>query len=179
MDYQKIYNSLIERARSRKLLSYTERHHVLPRCQGGSDEAENLVDLTPEEHYVAHQLLVKLNPGHEGLLYAAQMMGTSRPGSRQYGWIKRQMSEYLKARAGAQHHSRGCINITDGANNRRLEKGQPIPAGWRKGWTHSPESRAKMSRSHSGKKMAGWSEERRKKFIASRTGKKYKVRKST
>ena len=26
---------------------------------GGTDDEENLVELTPEEHYVAHQLLVK------------------------------------------------------------------------------------------------------------------------
>ncbi|XAO17074.1 homing endonuclease [Escherichia phage FL23] len=60
MNYEKIYNSLIDRARNRALTGYKERHHIIPKCLGGSNDASNLVDLTPEEHYVAHQLLVKI-----------------------------------------------------------------------------------------------------------------------
>jgi 5-methylcytosine-specific restriction endonuclease McrA len=61
MNYKKIYERIIDRARSRDLLSYKERHHIIPRCLGGSDDISNLVDLTPEEHYVCHQLLVKIH----------------------------------------------------------------------------------------------------------------------
>ena len=70
MDYTKHYNLLIERAKNRLLECYTERHHIVPRCMGGSDDLDNLVDLTPEEHYVAHQLLVKMHPGEHKLVYA-------------------------------------------------------------------------------------------------------------
>ena len=41
---------------------YKERHHILPRCCGGSDDSDNLVDLLPEEHYHAHRLLADENP---------------------------------------------------------------------------------------------------------------------
>ena len=61
MDYQKIYESIIARGKERVLIGeYTESHHIIPRCMGGSDNSDNLVDLTPEEHYVAHQLLIKI-----------------------------------------------------------------------------------------------------------------------
>ena len=43
MDYQKIYNNLIKREITRE--GYVEKHHILPRCLGGLDNKENLVDL--------------------------------------------------------------------------------------------------------------------------------------
>jgi hypothetical protein len=54
MNYFKIYKSLIERAINRNLEEYTESHHIIPRCMNGTDDIENLVNLTPEEHYIAH-----------------------------------------------------------------------------------------------------------------------------
>lgn len=74
MDYKKHYNTLIERARIRLLEGYCERHHIIPRCIGGIDDASNIVPLTAEEHYVAHQLLVKIYPNNPKLIYAAHMM---------------------------------------------------------------------------------------------------------
>jgi len=49
MDYLKIHNSLIERGRYRILKGYSENHHIIPKCLGGSNDQENLVRLTPKE----------------------------------------------------------------------------------------------------------------------------------
>lgn len=46
MNYEQIYNQLIDRARTRVLTGYKERHHITPRCIGGNDDVSNLVDLT-------------------------------------------------------------------------------------------------------------------------------------
>ena len=92
MNYQKIYNSLIDRARLRNINEYYEKHHVVPRCMGGLDTADNLVKLTPEEHYLAHQLLVKIFPDNHALAKAAAMMITNRPSNKMYGWIRRRFS---------------------------------------------------------------------------------------
>ena len=54
MNYQQIYNNIISRGKSRMLTEYKENHHIIPRCMGGKDDSDNLVDLTPEEHYVCH-----------------------------------------------------------------------------------------------------------------------------
>ena len=78
MNYSAHYNRLIERARSRVLDGYSERHHVIPRCMGGGNDPSNLVRLTPEEHFVAHQLLVKMNPHNRRLDRAAFLMSTRR-----------------------------------------------------------------------------------------------------
>lgn len=92
MDYQKHYDLLIERARARVLEGYVEVHHVVPRCLGGGDEKENLVQLTAEEHYVAHQLLHKAHPAVIGLALAMKMMTGgkhNRSGNKLYGWIRK------------------------------------------------------------------------------------------
>jgi hypothetical protein len=102
MNYQRIYDSLINRAKERELEGYVERHHVVPRCIGGSDDEENIVSLTPEEHFVAHILLVKIHPEHPKLIFAANMMGLNsngkRPNNRKiYGWLRRRFLEVLKS----------------------------------------------------------------------------------
>lgn len=105
MNYKKHYDALIERAKNRTLQSYSEKHHIIPKCTGGNDSLENLVVLTPEEHYVAHQLLVKiyLQLGDKviskKLLYALNLMsGKSNINrtNKYYGWIRRRVSESRK-----------------------------------------------------------------------------------
>lgn len=95
MNYRKHYESLITRARYRYLLGYTERHHIVPRCLGGNDDPENLVDLTSEEHFLAHQLLVKIYPQHHGLSYALYLMTRSTErmirNNKDYKWIRQRM----------------------------------------------------------------------------------------
>jgi hypothetical protein len=98
MDYQKHYDKLMEKGRNRNLKDqYTERHHIVPRCHGGSDNVENLVALTPEEHFVAHQLLVKIYPLDKKLMNALSKMCSSSSKNprtnKWYGWIRKRYSE--------------------------------------------------------------------------------------
>ncbi len=46
------------------------RHHIVPRCKGGQDCEDNLIDLYPQEHYDAHQLLFEENPTDYQLAWA-------------------------------------------------------------------------------------------------------------
>jgi hypothetical protein len=100
MNYQTIYNTIIERSRNRVLTEYSEEHHIIPRCLGGSSDKSNLALLTPEEHYLCHLLLVKLNPNNIRLVKAAMFMvsGTKyvRRSNKMYGWLKRQYSDYMR-----------------------------------------------------------------------------------
>jgi len=92
MDYNKHYYNLISRAKSRVLDGYVEKHHIIPKCLGGTDDISNLVILTPEEHYIAHQLLVKIYPNNDKLVYAAVMMCVKSPthhrNNKMYGWLR-------------------------------------------------------------------------------------------
>lgn len=105
MNYRKHYNRLIRRARNRTLCGYSERHHIIPRCMGGGDEESNLVRLTPEEHYVAHLLLVKMHPRHSGLVWAAVCMTSPAPkhwghlrNNKLYGWLRRKCAKTMSMR---------------------------------------------------------------------------------
>lgn len=42
--------------------SYLEKHHIVPRSLGGSDDEDNLILLTPEDHYTAHEWLDLMYP---------------------------------------------------------------------------------------------------------------------
>jgi len=92
VNYSAHYDRLIARARIRVLTGYRERHHVIPRCMGGGNEEANLVELTPEEHYVAHQLLVKMYPARARLVYAVNIMSKRCTGNKAYGWIRRRLA---------------------------------------------------------------------------------------
>lgn len=98
MNYRKIYHLLIEKADSRCILpsEYKERHHIIPKCMGGDNSNENLIDLLPEEHFVSHQLLAKIYPKNHKLLFACNMMLISSPGqsrnNKNYKWLKQKIS---------------------------------------------------------------------------------------
>lgn len=102
MNYHEIYRRLIERAHGRVRVGSMEEHHVLPLCLGGGNEKYNLVMLTDPEHFVAHQLLVKIYPGNYKIAHAAQLMTTSphgkRVGNKLYGWLRTRLSEAKKLR---------------------------------------------------------------------------------
>lgn len=96
MNYQRIYNSIIERAKTRlPICGYVEKHHIIPRCLKGSNDKENIAVLTLEEHFVCHQLLTKIYPENGRLLYALTMMckGLQRRSNKMFGWIKRKRSK--------------------------------------------------------------------------------------
>jgi hypothetical protein len=53
------YYHLIKRAKDRQLVGYCEKHHIIPKCLGGSNDPSNIVALTAREHFLAHWLLIK------------------------------------------------------------------------------------------------------------------------
>jgi len=57
---------------------YKERHHIIPKCMGGSDDEENLVDLLLREHIVAHKLLADIYQSCDDVQYAFWMMCNCR-----------------------------------------------------------------------------------------------------
>jgi hypothetical protein len=69
MNYFLAYQRLIAKAKARVCPEgYVERHHVLPKALGGTDDSSNLVALTAREHFVAHVLLAKI---HGGIMWQA------------------------------------------------------------------------------------------------------------
>lgn len=107
MNYEKIYNALVEKAKVRGLdkgqhEGYFEIHHIIPRCLGGSDDKSNLVMFTGREHYLAHLILWKMYPKESGLFHAAWMMSNKRftmHKSRLYESLKIEHAKILSSRS--------------------------------------------------------------------------------
>ena len=65
-----IQNILKTRGRFECGDEYHERHHIVPKCMGGTDEEDNLIDLFAREHFMAHKLLALENRDNDKLVYA-------------------------------------------------------------------------------------------------------------
>jgi hypothetical protein len=127
MDYKKHYINLIKTRLNRKLESgvYYEKHHIVPKCIGGSDRKENIIKLTAREHYIAHWLLYRMRPHSNGISFAFWKM--TFPGSkflekRDYTISSRAYAEAKMAMAEA---------------NRRLNTGRKISKFHLKKWSNN------------------------------------------
>jgi hypothetical protein len=158
MNYARYYNVLIARAKKRVLVGYSERHHVIPVCVGGSDAPENIVRLTPEEHYVAHQMLVKMYPTEKGLLWATMVMtggaGHQPRKNKLYGWLRRRVAAEMTGKP------------------KSVETRAKLAAA-NKGQKHTPERCANISLAKTGRRVAPWSDQRRARTVAALTGKRH------
>lgn len=122
-------NRATSRAEANKILGYSERHHVIPKCMGGQDNKENLVYLSSREHFLCHLLLVKFVEKDYvrkmkyalGKFIQCSDLQNRLINSRQYDIVRKYISE---ARRGHKHTPESIIKISEG------HKGQ-IP--WNKG----------------------------------------------
>jgi len=74
-----------------------ETHHIIPRCLGGSDNPENLLKMTPRQHFIAHWMLWKCYP-ETGLCHAFFMMcnkKNQRINSKTYQLLKLEHSSKM------------------------------------------------------------------------------------
>jgi len=114
MNYEKVYNSLVEKAKKENRVktkaTYYEAHHIIPKCLGGTGyyyEAKahaNIVLLTAKEHFLAHRLLCKMYPGNQRLFYAlwrmcnmqTKLRQQHKPSARVYEEVRLGISEMKK-----------------------------------------------------------------------------------
>ena len=127
--YTKYYMLLTTRAKGRVLTEYTERHHIIPQSLGGSNDKDNLVDLTAREHFICHWLLIKMTEGeHRGkMLYALQGMKAENKYQQRY-------SSTITARVYERYR------IEHAENHSKRMKGKPA---WNKGVSQTEEHKEK------------------------------------
>lgn len=165
--YTVIYRSIIARAKRRSNLScYTERHHVLPRSLGGTDDSDNIVVLTAKEHFICHRLLTKMtfSDNKRKMVFAMNRMLTGHkeryvPSSRTYQFVK---EEWQKQ----NHFNDPEWQKQNGLKKRGQEVSeetrQKMRNNWRKrrlnpndktmiGKKHTNETRQKISKNRKGK----------------------------
>lgn len=169
MNYEKVYNQLIERAQKRnKVEGYSEKHHIIPKCMGGSNDTSNIVKLTAREHFICHWLLARQYPNNKRLLNAFSIMSlVNSDVQSRYITSSRIIAEAKEAasvsKKGIVSHRRGK-KLTEEHKSRisKAMTGDKNPA-------KRPEVREKNRLSHIGKPQ---SEESNKKRSNALKGKK-------
>jgi len=156
MDYRRHYDKLIEKGKSRVLgeATYVEKHHIIPKSEGGADTEDNLVALTAREHFVAHWLLHREDVSNPKRAFAFWRMcnGQGRvltenwfiPSSRAYeegkvSWkeaitrtqkgkkkTKEHIAKVAKANTGKKRTKAAKLKMSKAAKNR------PVPEGFYK-----------------------------------------------
>jgi len=135
MNYQKIYDTIVERAKSRELQGYKERHHVVPKCMNGTDDPDNIVELTAKEHFLCHKLLVFIYPSNIGLWHAYNMMSVNGKGqernirltAREYQEIREALLPSMRKRALNMVAKRDMSNWGIKQREQRLKDGITPP----------------------------------------------------
>lgn len=174
--YTKYYTLLTDRAKSRVLTGYTERHHIIPQSLGGSNDKENLVDLTAREHFICHWLLIKMTEGEDRskMLYALNGMRAENKHQGRYH-TKITARVYEKHRLEhAKNHSETMKGRTPPNKGRKMSEEQKellrerAKVNHASGKTYSAESQKKRISKIIGQKR---SEETRKKMSLAHAGK--------
>ena len=94
MDYSKHYDLLINKALHRDIpLGYTEKHHIIPKALGGTNNKYNLVALTAREHCIAHLLLAKIHGGNMWVAAMRMLCHKTIKSSRIYQTIREKSAE--------------------------------------------------------------------------------------
>lgn len=102
MDYNKIYNDfMLDRKKHPRYTGYYEKHHILPRALGGTDDPNNLVKLTAREHCLAHMILAKAcrRTKYEATTAGMLLYFKKNMTSRMYGYVREQWSNAARNRS--------------------------------------------------------------------------------
>lgn len=161
--YTRWYYLIIAAAKSRpKITGYKERHHIIPKSFGGSNDKSNLVDLTGREHFVCHLLLVKMTTSDCRYKMACAIMRMSKSGdltSRTYQWVKKEFASLVSERhlgkPLSEEHKRKIAEAGRGRKQNPDWVKQRTTDVWT-GRSHSDIAKAKMSKSHKGLIPAPW-----------------------
>jgi hypothetical protein len=147
--YQTWYQNITDRARERILDGYVERHHVVPRSLGGSDDAGNLVSLTAREHFICHWLLTKIYTGEarHKMINAMYIMRAEGPYQKRYE-----------------------SKITSRVYNTLREEYSKYISNLNKGRVQPLEENIKQKAAQTGRKRAPFSDEWREKMSKSKQG---------
>lgn len=98
LTYKKfIENVLNTRGRFACDNEYHERHHIIPKCMGGTNDEDNLIDLFAREHFIAHKLLAQENSDNSKLVHAWSLMSRVNNHDGKYQLIPEEYEEAKKA----------------------------------------------------------------------------------
>lgn len=185
--YEEFINNILKtRGRFACGEEYHERHHILPKCMGGTNDQDNLIDLYAREHFEAHRLLALENPDNNKLVFAWWGMSHLKgKGQERYEltpeeyeeakiMYSKRISELMKVQKAGENNPNYGKELSEETRRKMSEsrKGDKNP---NYGNVYSEEFRQKISEavknSDKFKNRPPMSEETRKKISEARKGK--------
>lgn len=146
MNYKRIYDRIIENRKQNLIERYVEKHHIIPRSLGGSNEKDNLVKLTAREHFICHYLLAKIyqkdtfewyKMNHAFMMMKCNSLSQQRYfNSRLYDALKSSRSTLMSiAQSGKNNSNYGKLWICNIQlkESKLIKNSDKIPEGWVKG----------------------------------------------
>ena len=157
LDY--INRILQERENKKDQNYYQERHHIIPKSCGGSNDDNNLIYLYPQEHLFAHKLLHEENPENKSLNYAYWMMLNTAKQKQEEVVLEDLANSYQEMRetfinmnSGENHYLYGKKLSED--FNKKIHEAREYKKGEDNPWYgrhHSEETKQKISETKKGK----------------------------
>lgn len=170
MNYQKIYNNLIQKRRIYQLDKnnvYCECHHILPRSLHGSNDKVNLVNLTAREHYIAHRLLEKItctlygknSKEHGSMLNAIWLMQHDKKhnkfiSSTTYEYLRIERSKNLSIQLCGQNNPMYGHSVKEYMSKEKQKQWKENISKSLKGRSFSKETIQKIQLKNKGKKLS-------------------------
>lgn len=163
---------------------YTESHHILPKCMGGSDTEDNLVRVPARVHFLLHWMLYRIYRTSE-MACAWNMMcsispdHTNRYTSKSFEYSRKVSASFASARMKGnklflgKQHTKESKSLLSQAGKRRTHSDETklkiSKAGIGRihteetkkkialsniGWNHSSETKKKLSKQKLGKTLS-------------------------
>lgn len=207
--YTRWYYAIVEKAQKRastkkqakELLGYVEQHHIIPECfyivrvrkgkpgwlTGNCNLAENLVFLTAKEHYLCHQLLVRMTSGRSLFLMQAALNLMSNKTRSKYKVTSWQYEYAVSGRSAAmkklwanpEFYQKSCQQKKDLWKNKEWVAKHPTKNANFLNKTHSDETKLKISRANKGRKFTEEHKNNLKKAAQFRPSRSEESRKKT
>ena len=164
---------------------YTHKHHIIPRHAGGTDDPSNIIELTIEEHALAHKKLYEEHGRWQDELAYLVLSGQigkeeakiraikeANTGKKHTEESKRKMSEVKKGvKRGplSEETKRKMSEAKKGKtfseeHKRKISETRKGQISWNKGKKHTEESKRKMSEAKKGVKRGPHTEESKRKM---------------
>lgn len=193
--YTHWYHNIVAKAALRvNIDGYFEKHHIVPKALGGTDDESNMVNLTPKEHFICHRLLVKMTEGKakKSMAFAIWQMSSRRnkvsknrhkPTARVYAMLKQQLSFACKGVPLSEEHKQKMRGIPK-SEEHKAKLGQYVRTDehikaivqTRKSqigkYKHSDETKQKIAESNRGKTGKPKTEEQKQHQSTMMTGRK-------
>lgn len=170
--YTTWYNSIINNAKSRQSLTgYVEKHHIIPKSLGGSNNKTNIVRLTAREHFICHWLLPKMTTDQNRIKMIRALWRMSVPGGadqdrykinsslyesvrQRYAQINslRHKGKTMSSEATRKRHATMMERYGVMSKTRITDEMRKAHSIRQTGKKHSEESKQKMSESRQGSK---------------------------